>query len=251
MQLDEAIAVLVELLSNGAAARYGHDLYTRAGAEAAAGRAAKGDDQKRQSLTIELAPVFMDAGWELCRRGIVRPGVNVDGGQDVGGYSLTLAGREALASIDHSSILILQPGSLAATFTGYRERFGAGFYQRAQEAIKCRNAEAWLACCAMAGAAAESILLALAVAKSGSEEDVLEAYRRSGGRQRVLNIVVGQASAATQNTLSNFTGIVSFWRDEAAHGQESPLSTANADETLRQLLHMCQWVDGEWDRLIS
>jgi hypothetical protein len=53
-----------------------------------------------------------------------------------------------------------------------------------------------------------------------------------------------------RDTLTTFAGIISMWRDEAAHGAASPLSTANADEGLRQLLHMCQWVHREWDELM-
>jgi hypothetical protein len=71
-------------------------------------------------------------------------------------------------------MVLAQPGSLAVTLSGYRGRYGDGFHQRSQEAIKCRNAEAWLGCCAMTGAAAESVLLALAIAKAGNEEDVLK-----------------------------------------------------------------------------
>jgi hypothetical protein len=58
-------------------------------------------------------------------------------------------------------------------------------------------------------------------------------------------------SAATMNrdTLTTFTKIISLWRDEAAHGRATPFSTANADEALRQLLHMSQWVNREWDNL--
>jgi len=103
----------------------------------------------------------------------------------------------------------------------------------------------------MTGAAAESVLLALAIAKVGDEEQVLRAYRQSGGRQRVLNLIVAQANAVRRNTLTTFSGIISMWRDEAAHGTASPLGTANADEALRQLLHMCQWVDREWDNLTA
>ena len=152
------------------------------------------------------------------------------------------ARRPSPGAYDIASLLIFQPGALAATLGGYRTRFGEGFYQRAIEAIKCRNAEAWLACCAMVGAAAESILLALAIAKTRDEEQVLRAYSQTGGRRKVLNMVVGQAETARRNTLTTFAGIISLWRDEAAHGKASPLGTANADEALRQLLHMCQWV---------
>lgn len=253
MDLDEAIAILIELLRTQQARNYGYDLYARKGAEIAAGRLHPSDHSGRERATIDLTPIFFEAAWELCRRGIVRPGVRKTGDQatDDGGYSLTIAGRTALASLDATAILLTQPGSLAGTLAGYRGRFGEGFYQRATEAIKCRNAEAWLACCAMVGAAAESVLLALAIGKVGDEDEILRAYRGARGRQTVLNAIIGQANGPARNTLTTFAGIVSLWRDDAAHGQASPIGTANADEALRQLLHMCQWVDREWPNLTA
>lgn len=253
MQLDEAIAILIGLLQANRATRYGYDLYPRAGAEAAAARLRNPAPFEQERLTNELTPVFFDAAWELCRRGIVRPGVRSSGDQavDDGGYSLTVRGRAALAQLDATTALLAQPGSLSAALTQYSPRFGQGFLQRSQEAIKSRDAGAWLACCVMAGAAAESILLAAAIAKSRDEAAVLSTYRRAHGRQQVLNLIVGQAPAPRRDALTTFAAIISLWRDEAAHGQATPLDTANADEALRQLLHMCQWVDREWEQLIS
>jgi hypothetical protein len=253
MELDEAIAILLEALRDGRTARYGYDLYARAGAEAAALRLHGRDHQQQERAVIELSGLFQEAAWELCRRGFVRPGTRRTGDQatDDGGYSLTVAGRAALHDLDNTALLLTQPGSLAATLAGYQSRFGDGFHQRAMEAIKCRNAEAWLACCAMVGAAAESILLALAAAKTGDQDAILRLYRQSRGRQAILNLIVGQANASLRNTITTFAGIVSLWRDDAAHGQQSPLGTANADEALRQLLHMCQWIDREWGILTA
>jgi hypothetical protein len=252
MDTDQAIAVLIALLQRGQAGNYGYDLYPRRGAEFMAQELYPREHYRDQQVR-ELSPVFYEAAWQLCRRGIVRPGVRRAGDQAVeeGGYSLTEAGRAGLPNLDETSVLIMQPGALAAALSGYQNRFGAGFNQRAQEAVKCRNAEAWLACCAMVGAAAESILLALAIEKVGDEVQVLRAYSGTGGRQRVLNMVAGQQSQPPRETLTTFSGIISLWRDEAAHGRASPLSTANADESLRQLLHMCQWVDREWANLIA
>jgi hypothetical protein len=252
MNLDEAIAILLELLQNNRAGAYGYELYARRGAEEAALRKRVPQFEMEPAIT-ELSPIFYEAAWELCRRGIVRPGIRMAGAQAVeeGGYSLTVAGRAALEDLDPTTILIAQPGSLAAALTGYRARFGDGFHQRAQEAIRCRDAEAWLACCAMAGAGAESVLLALAIEKEGDEGKVLKAYSQAGGRQKVLNLIVGQANAARRDTLTAFTGIISMWRDEAAHGRATALGTANADEALRQLLQMCQWVDREWANLTA
>src|SRR5882757_7115256 len=115
MDLDEAIAILLDLLRNGRALGYGYDLYARTGAQLAA--------QQRyprepfiEGRVRELSPIFYEAAWELCRRGIVRPGVRRAGEQAVeeGGYSLTVAGRAALANLDQATILITQRGSLAA-----------------------------------------------------------------------------------------------------------------------------------------
>jgi hypothetical protein len=252
MDLDEAIAILLDLLRNGRAAGYGYDLYARTGAQLAA-QQRHPHEHFIEGRVRELSPIFYEAAWELCKRGIVRPGVRTAGDQAVeeGGYSLTIAGRAALANLDTTTILLAQPGSLAATLNSYRPRFGDGFHQRAMEAIKCRNAEAWLACCAMVGAAAESVLLAIAITKEGDEERVLRTYHGNRGRQAVLNMIVGQADAHRRNTLTTFAGIVSLWRDDAAHGRASPIDTSNADETLRQLLHMCQWVAREWDNLTA
>jgi hypothetical protein len=253
VELDEAIAILIELLRRGQARGYGYDLYARRGAEEAALRLHPHNPNPREQTIRDLSPLFFEAAWELCRRGIVRPGIKRAGDQAVeeGGYSLTVAGLRDLDNLDATSLLLAQPGSLAATLAGYRNRYGEGFHQRALEAIKCRNTEAWLACCTMVGAAAESILLALAIAKSGNEAAVLATYRRAHGRQQVLNLIVGQAPGPRRDTITTFAAIVSLWRDEAAHGKASPLSTANADEALRQLLHMCQWVDREWEQLIA
>ena len=204
MELDEAISILIELLRAGRCGQYGYDLYPRTGAETAAMRLHPGDHllHQREQTLRELSPLFFEAAWELCRRGVVRPGIRRSDDQAVpeGGYSLTVTGRLALPNLDEVSVLVAQPGTLAATLTGYRNRFGEGFHQRAHEAVKCRNAEAWLACCAMVGAAAEFVLLAVAVAKVGNEKQVLRAYKQAGGRQRVLNLVAGQATAVRRET---------------------------------------------------
>lgn len=253
MQLDEAIAFTFDMLRRGHAGNYGYDLYPPVIADAAAAKLHPTDHQIRNKASRELSPIFMDAAWEICCRGYVRPGVKIVLGQAVpdGGYSLTALGREGLNELDEASILVAQPGALSATLMEFGSRFGRGFRQRAAEAIKCRDTQAWLGCCAMAGAAAESILLAIAIAKTRDEDLVLNEYRAASGRTRVLNKIVGQANGNRRNALTTFAGIISLWRDEAAHGRASPISAANANEALRQLLHMCQWVDAEWEALTT
>ena len=103
----------------------------------------------------------------------------------------------------------------------------------------------------MVGAASESILLAIAIAKTKNEEEVLAQYQARGGRKNVTNIIVGKAAKHLGESLSVFLGLLGYWRDDAAHGQQSPLSVANADESLRQLLHFAQWSEKNWKELAS
>jgi hypothetical protein len=153
MELDEAIAHTIDMLRDDRAKWSDFDLYPSQVATAFADQQLVRDQDHYDREVGKLTPIFMDAAWKLCRRGLVRPGVRNRGGQPVGetGYSLTKAGRAALADIDPANILVMQPGSLAATFEGFKKRFGDGFMQRSSEAIRCRNAEAWLGCCAHGG----------------------------------------------------------------------------------------------------
>lgn len=252
MDVDTAVAITLTALKAGTASNYGYDLYPATVSRNEAHRQSQ-NEFATGDAELALDPYFYEAAWELCRRGIVRPGVRNRHSQAVadGGYCLTVAGRQKLAELQDDEIIILQPGSLAIAFSNYKDRFGEAFDQRSQEAIKCRNSEAWLACCAMVGAAAEAILLAVAIAKTEDEDDIHRKYNAAGGRQQVINVVVGQLPEWQKTTFKTFAGIISAWRDEAAHGAPTTLTTANADESLRQLLHMCQWVSKYWDALTA
>jgi hypothetical protein len=209
------------------------------------------DNQNYERLGNSVSPTFLEAGWILCRRGILRPGVAKHDGQTIasGGYSLTSYGREWLDAADPSQFVIMEAGSLARVLAEFNDTFGEGFAQRSQEAVRCRNAEAWLACCAMVGAASESILLAIAISKSGDEARIITQYSGKSGRSAIIKFLAGSLQRHAATTLQNFMGLLSYWRDEAAHGQSTELSLANADEALRQLLHLCQWADKNWKAL--
>src|SRR5262249_33070917 len=126
------------------------------------------------SLGDEHFRPFYDAAWELARIGVLRPGANMPRGVGMGGqlftgdgFSITQFGREWLR--DASSRPIRDPSRLAEVLQGFGTRFGQGYAQRATEAAKTYRTANYLACCVMAGAAAESILLAIAIAKVKDE----------------------------------------------------------------------------------
>src|SRR5260370_27436419 len=55
----------------------------------------------------------------------------------------------------------------------------------------------YLACCAMCGAAAESVLLAIAICKTEDEAKVLDAYGQRDGRRKVMRMIFDNPSLTT------------------------------------------------------
>jgi hypothetical protein len=228
---------------------YGYDVHP---SHAAYIWARKIDPHQEGRIASKYAPLFFEAAWELSRRGVLRPGVITHDKQATAdwGYSLTEYGRQWLKNHE-ADFFAIEPGALSVVLGGFKNRFGEGFHQRSQEAIRCRQVEAWLACCTMVGAASESILLRLAIEKVKNEADVLAEYGSRDGRRNVTNLLVGKSPKHIADTLRTFLGLLAYWRDEAAHGQMSELNVANADEALRQLLHMVQWSDKNWAALTT
>ena len=68
----------------------------------------------------------------------------------------------------------------------------------------------------MAGAAAESILLALAIAKTGDEAKVLLEYNTTGGRRRVSKRVGQNVSPTLTNQLETALQALGHWQDPLA-----------------------------------
>jgi hypothetical protein len=211
--------------------------------------------QEEHHALRDLYPIFVDAAWELCRRGIIRPGVKeygaqtTDDGAGGSGYSITRFGRQWLEEEDEDVFVPTEPGRFAEMMKPFRARFGAGFYDRSQEAIRCYGAHAYLACCAMCGAAAESILLATATNKTNNENQVLKAYTTANGRKRVESMVVGQAKEHIKREFQGLTELLKYWRDEAAHGKASQISDNEAYTSLAMLLRYAMFVNENWDDL--
>ena len=140
----------------------------------------------------------------------------------------------------------------------YRARFGASFHERGQEAIRCYGAHAYLACCTMCGAAAEAILLAIAVANEPwiamSKEDearVLGQYNASGGRRRVENLILGKARRELHDEYVGYMTLLKYWRDQAAHGKVSDIKDNEAYTSLALLLRFAIFVNENWSELIG
>ena len=202
-----------------------------------------------------LSASFYDAAWGLCRRGILRPGVKRMGQQSTNdgsagdGYSITVFGTTWMAESDRDTFVPTEPGPFANMLKPYSHRFGAGFQSRAQEAVRCYGAHAYLAACTMSGAAAESILLATAIAKSGDEEKVLKNYTSANGRARVSSHLLGQATERLKREFDAYTSLLKYWRDEASHGKPSQITDNEAYTSLAMLLRFAMFVNDNWTDL--
>jgi hypothetical protein len=204
-----------------------------------------------------LSPHFYAAAWEMCWRGILRPGVREHGeqGTDDGaggnGYSLTPRGREWLTQAGQYDYVPAEPGRFSKMLESFSPRFGPGYRERSQEALNCYQAHAYLACCTMCGAAAESILLALAISKNGDETAVLKDYSAQGGRTRIENLVVGKKTKPLQDEFRADINLLKYWRDNAAHGKRVGINENEAFTSLALLLRFTQFSSDHWAELTS
>jgi hypothetical protein len=196
--------------------------------------------------------IFQDAAWELCRRGVFRPSdIEFQGHQapDGGnGYSLTAVGKRWLES-DPTLLILLQPGHLAQMLGRFAERFGPGFIQRSNEAVRCHGNGTYLACCAMCGAAAESILLATATARRGDADAVLRDYRASGGRSRVEKSLLGQIAEPVAGRFRTFMDLLNYWRDDSSHGVATTIGDIEAYDALSRLVRLAHFATDHWSIL--
>ncbi len=203
----------------------------------------------------DYSPNFLAAAWELCRRGIIRPGVSELGGQvtDNGsggdGYSITPFGKRWLAEETNDIFLPTDYGRFAELLAPFKDLFGPGFHERAQEANRCYRAHAYLACCAMCGAAAESIMLSLAIRKEGDEEKVLKLYRAAGGRGKIENLLTGQVDKRTRKIFIELAKLLHHWRDESAHGSASKISDNEAHTSLSTLFRFVKFAKDNLEAL--
>jgi hypothetical protein len=209
-------------------------------------------------ITAEHHLPFYDAAWELCRIGVLRPGpraaMGIPGptGADMfssDGYSITEFGRAWFA--DPNRRTAGDPSRMSEIFASFEATYGPGFAHRANEAIRCHRTGNYLAACVMAGAAAESILLAVAIAKIGDEAKVLKEYASAGGRARVTNSVVSGLIGSIARTFQAALQVLHFWRDDAAHGMATTITEVEAYSSLTQLLRLAQFSSDRWAELTA
>jgi hypothetical protein len=198
--------------------------------------------------------VFYDAAWELARIGVLRPGRvaprNQEMANDFGDHwSISRFGFGWLAQASKRPFLDMS--RMSEVLAGFVPHFGLGFGQRAVEAVRTYRTANYLAACSMAGAAAESILLAAAIAKSKNEGKILKMYESAGGRARVTTFLTGQATSSVKRQFESTLHILHYWRDDASHGQQTTITEVEAHSAISELLRLAQFTSDQWTELTA
>jgi len=247
---EDAIKIIINWIKNGnptSYSTYGYDIYIS--------HIVKYEIENYQEQKAS-ASVFFDAAWELCRRGILRPGIktidvqSTEEGSAGCGFCVTPFGENWIKE-DQDIFVPTEPERFAQMIEPYKKVFGPGFHERAQQAIRCYGAHAYLACCAMCGAAAESILLAAAIAKSKDEAKVLKTYAAANGRSRVENMLIGQATKDIKRGMLGLTNLLKYWRDEASHGLATKITDNEAYISLMLLLRYSMFISDNLKSIIK
>jgi hypothetical protein len=268
LSIDDAIALFVQKLRTAPALARAYDPHTRNTTEGCDVRVEDvlrdwwfrehGNKHPMRDPSEEDYAPFYDAAWELARRGILRPGPafpalrNVMGrpkSTEANGFSLTEVGRQWISKYDQEIPFPVDPGRFATLLMSYGNRFGPAFKQRISEANGCYRTLNYFAACAMAGAACESILLAVGTAKIG--EKALRTYTGRDGRRLLIKEITANLSSSLKQPVETAASILSYWRDDAAHGYVTEITEFSAHDALSRLLRFAQFIDRNWDQLTA
>jgi hypothetical protein len=82
-------------------------------------------------------------------------------------------------------------------------------------------------------------------------ESAIQTYTGKSGRSKTENLVIGQAKAFLRQSLHPLFGLISYWRDQAAHGAESGVNRNEALTALRSLFYYAKLVHENWQELTA
>lgn len=257
---EDLVKYIVRFLSDGDTtgfSSYGYDLYIPNVMRRWMSENVSGLPNQPEYYFPQISPAFYSAAWELCRRGILRPGVQAYGAQSTddgsggNGYSITPFGEKWLAESENELFVPTEPGRFSQLLEPFSRLFGPGFQERANEAVRSYGGHNYLACCSMCGAAAESILLHLAIKKDGDEEKILKEYRASSGRKKLESLIVSGQKKTIQIDFDACFSLLKYWRDEASHGRQSGIAENEAYTSLALLLRTAQFASDNYRLLTS
>ncbi|MDA1209245.1 MAG: hypothetical protein O2904_04425 [bacterium] len=257
---DNALAALISVIKQGKANRQEYDVHADRAVREYLIELGCTADEINKRLANQFVALFADAAWELVRLGVLRLGAKNNfwnaqilhnGNTDNFGFSLTEYGKEWLEKYDQEDFVPIEPNAFGKLIEKYGTKFGTGFLERAAEANKCYRTGAYNACTAMCGAAAESIILNLVIAKDGNEENVIKDYKSAGGREKMKNILLGAKATRIKQHLNGLFDLLSYWRDESAHGIAMRHDEYEAQSSIHLLIKYAKFAESNYKELTS
>jgi hypothetical protein len=198
---------------------------------------------------------YLDAAAEMCRLGVIAttPVWNKYENQFTtrAQYRITARGVSWLLEKKHDPVLPTEPEAFRKALEKHVVRFGDVYRTRAAEALACFHAQCYYACCVMAGAAAEAILVCVATEKSGNAEEVMKQIGSAGGRKKLIAAIKSQQNGHLQSAVDQFTTLVAYYRDDAAHGVAVAIDEDIARLAVMMLLGLARLCDDRWDELTA
>jgi hypothetical protein len=195
-----------------------------------------------------------NAAWELVRRGALVPAMWRESAGDYRftGEQFRVTSRGAVWLVMASDApLPSEGGRFRDYLASHSTRMRPSFLLRASEAVLCYQTGAYLASCAMTGAAAESVLLSLAIAKDGDEVRVLAQYQQSRGLRKIRDLLTQQRDSDIHGHVDNLAELLKYWRDEAAHAGDARIDEEAAFMALVLLLRLVRFADQRWEAIVS
>ena len=160
---------------------------------------------------------------------------------DMYGFSLTDFGKDWLSNRENTA----NPrryGEFGNLLAEFDSTYGQFYAIRSQESLSCFRHGNHVACCAMAGACAETILFTAYVKLVGDESKALKDMASSGGRGRVESALLGRLKEGQRLEIQTSMSIIKYWRDNSAHGLTGMVNQNEAYVALITLLNFAQAV---------
>ena len=208
-----------------------------------------------QNEVEALLGPFFAAAWALCRLGVLRPGPLPGRGnvfsshhEEAQGYCFTEFGRRWIAETPPTLPPLV--GAMTDMLLSAGKNFGDAYKVRTQDAVLSYHGQAYFACCAMVGAAAEAVLLTAAVKKLGQAE-AEKLYFNSRGRSQLQKSLLGQQTDSFRAQFDRHTSLIDYWRDRSAHGHQTGIKEGEAYMALSGLLRFAHFASDNWNELTT
>ncbi|MBI4468786.1 MAG: hypothetical protein HY650_05615 [Acidobacteria bacterium] len=235
---------------------YLRDLIVSSNAEAISEVHSRVEGTRSFPNCAENTSPYVIAAWDLCRRGILAPAFtsNTDptlnpafsGWQ----FWLTPWGRTWLQHGGGEEVVPSEFDSFAAHLSRHRERFGEIYWTRSIEALRCYRAGIHMAGSTMCGAAGEAVVLHLATSKCGDKKKVDQTYRSAHGRKKIFDLITHDTNGDISKQMILFFGLLTYWRDDAAHAVAIQFDEETGFLALLTLLRFAQFAERRFDDIV-